>query len=148
MNYTFELLGIAPILYFFNQQQGLIETPKGNTSPGQPSGSWLHDAKLFADLDPELQPNGQPALKPDLEYVGSYQCTLDATLAAIEPVATGRAWDWSSLAQVVVDFWLDNAESIRYWKSRLEDAGNDNLLLTRVASTEGLRQEFEALLDR
>lgn len=147
MNYTFELLGIAPILYFFNQQQGCIETPTGSTSPGQYAGPWLPDS-LFPELDPEFQPNRKPDLKPDLEYVGSYHCTLDATLAAIEPVATGRAWDWSNLAQVVVDFWLDNAESIRYWKSRLEDAGNDNLLLTRVASTDGLRREFEALLDR
>lgn len=114
MQYTFEILGISPILQFFNwQQSSLQEKPPAN-----------------------------------VEYLSSHRCTLDAMLSSVEPAARDRRWDFDRAIQTVVDFWLNHADSIRYWHYRLEDAGANNLLIARLADTEGLRQEFELLLDR
>ena len=46
----------------------------------------------------------------------------------------------------LIQFWLNNSDSITYWKSRLQDAGRDNLLVARLADIQSLRHDFESLL--
>lgn len=109
MNYTFELLGVSPILTFFNHQQ------EQNKRDGA-------------------------------AYVGAYHCTLDAFLASVEPVPRRRGWDMDSVVDTVIQFWVNNADQVRHWRSRLEDAGRENLVVARVADVRSLRHEFESLL--
>jgi hypothetical protein len=114
MKYTFELLGISPVLDFFNHQQKFIQkTP----SPG-------------------------------VEYLGSHQCTLDAFLESVETVPLRRGWEMDRVVETVIQFWLNNSEHIRYWKSRLQDAGQENLLVARVADFQSLQAELESLLGK
>lgn len=114
MKYTFEILGISPVLYFFNQQQEIIQkTPR-----------------------------------PDVEYLGTHKCTLDALLKSVETVVPKRGWDLERAVDTVVDFWVNNSDSIRYWKARLNDAGSENLLVARLADIKSLRAEFESLLGK
>jgi len=109
MKYTFELLGVSPILTFFNHQHCQSEE----------TGS---------------------------AYVGSYHCTLDAVLESVEPVPPRRGWDMDSVVDTVIQFWVNNAEQVKHWRSRLEDAGSQSLIVARVSDVQSLRSEFETLL--
>jgi hypothetical protein len=114
MNYTFEIVGVSPVLHFFHEQQQLIAR--------------------------------SPA--PQIEYIGSYHCQLDAMLTSIEPVISRHNWSWDDIAATVVNFWVKNAESIAFWSNRLLDAGSDSLLVSRLGHAAGLRQELESLWQR
>ena len=114
MAYTFEILGVSPVLYFFNHQQDL----------------------------------GQQTPASGVEYIGSYQCTLDALIQSIEPVPPDHGWDLDRAVDTVIDFWLSNSDRIRYWKRRLNDAGEHNLIVSRLADFTSLKSEFESLLDK
>jgi plasmid maintenance system antidote protein VapI len=114
MSYTFDILGVAPLLYFFHQQEEIIET------------------------NPQL----------GVEYLGCYKCTLDCFIESVEPVIPKRGWDFQQVVDTTIDFWMNHAETIGYWKARLEDAGKDNLLVARIANMKGLQQAFESLLDK
>jgi len=111
MRYTFEILGISPVLYFFNQQQTVQKTPRLG-----------------------------------IQYLGTHKCTLDAMLQSVETVTPKLGWDLQRVTDTVIDFWVNNSDSIRYWKARLNDAGNENLLIARVADSKSLRAAFESLL--
>ena len=113
MKYSFELLGVSPILTFFNEQQKLREE--------------------------------QPHAK--VEYLANRDCTLDAFLGSVEDVCPQKGWPGDKVVETVINFWMNNADNIRYWNSRLKDAGNDSLLVARVADISGLRSTFESLLD-
>lgn len=112
MKYTFELLGISPVLDFFNHQQKFNQKP--------PSAG--------------------------IEYLGSHQCTLDAFLESFETVPPKQNWEMDRVVDTVIQFWVNNSEHILYWKARLQDAGNENLLVARVADFSSLKAEFESLL--
>lgn len=112
MSYTFDILGVSPILHFFNQQQ---------------------DRK-------QKQRTG-------VEYVASYKCSLDALIQSVENIPPHPSWDLDKVVETVINFWMNNAESIQYWQSRLKDAGRENLLVGRVADVNSLRSEFELLFD-
>ncbi len=114
MKYTFELLGLSPVLDFFNHQQKLIEK--------------------------------RPSV--GVEYLGSYQCTLDAFLESVETVPPKRGWDMDEVVDSVIQFWMNHSEGVRYWKERLRDAGKENLLVARVADIPSLQAEFEFLLGK
>ncbi len=109
MKYTFELLGVSPILMFFNHQH--------------------------------QQPDEQGAA-----YVGSYHCTLDAVLESIAPVPPRRGWNMDSVVDTVIQFWVNNAEQVKHWRSRLESADGQSIVVARVADVQSLRSEFETLL--
>ncbi|MGG6298089.1 hypothetical protein ACQ4M4_27160 [Leptolyngbya sp. AN02str] len=111
MNYTFELIGIAPILHLFNHQFRLAQQP-------------IEGA----------------------EYLASERCTLDAFLASAEMTLPRRGWNLDRVVDSVVHFWIHNAEQVRHWQHRLEDAGHENLLVARVADIESMRVELESLL--
>lgn len=83
-----------------------------------------------------------------VEYLPNHTCTLDAFLETVEPVPNKRGWQMDQIVDTVINFWLNNAESIQYWKTRLQDAGKDNLLVTRLADINSLQAEFELLLDK
>lgn len=114
MKYTFDILGVSPILYFFNQQQERQEEKK----------------------------------QTGVEYVAAYKCTLDALIQSVENVPTYRGWDLEEVVETVVNFWVNNSDSIRYWKERLKDAGSENLLVGRVGNVKSLQAEFEMLFGK
>lgn len=114
MKYTFEIVGVSPVLQFFDHQQQNWSKPK----------------------------------TPAVEYLGTHKCTLDALIETIEPVPIKWGWDTEQVIETVVEFWLNNSETINYWKSRLNDAGNDNLLVSRLADIKALQAEFESLLGK
>lgn len=112
MNYSFNLVGVSPILSFFYQQQQLQER----------------------------QTRG-------IEYVGNRQCKLDRFIESVETAASNQGWNCDRAVDAVIQFWMNNSESIQYWKTRLEDAGQENLLVARVADLPSLRTTFESLLE-
>lgn len=62
-------------------------------------------------------------------YLASDRCTLDAFLASVETVPLKRSWNLDRVVDSVITFWLNNAEPVRHWKTRLDDAGRENLLV-------------------
>ncbi|MDZ8050832.1 MAG: hypothetical protein RMX68_020420 [Aulosira sp. ZfuVER01] len=112
MKYTFDIVGVSPVLQFFNHQQQSIKKPQAK----------------------------------GVEYLGTHICTLDAFLESIETVPAKWGWNLDQVVDTVIQFWLNNSESVHYWKSRLSDAGRDNLLVARVADFTALQAEFESLL--
>ncbi|MCT7957950.1 hypothetical protein [Laspinema palackyanum] len=113
MEYTFDILGVSPILYFFNQQQEKVITDSG----------------------------------VGVEYLGTPKCTLDAFIDSVQTVSPTKEWDVDGVVQTVINFWMHNPDKIGYWKGRLEDAGDHNLLVTRVADMGSLRATFESILN-
>jgi plasmid maintenance system antidote protein VapI len=111
MAYTFELLGVSPVLDFFNHQQTRSQRP--------------HQSAV--------------------EYLGVYHCTLDAFIQSIETVPPDRGWRLDRAVDTVVLFWLSNVEAVRHWKQRLEDAGEQNLIVARLGDVRSLQAEFEQL---
>lgn len=114
MSYSFEILGVSPVLQFFNHQQEIMQQ--------------------------------QP--RTGVEYLGSPHCTLDAVLKLAETAAPQRGWPVDRVVDTVIQFWLHNSERIQYWKHRLDDAGNQNLLVARLADFQALKAEFDLLFDR
>lgn len=112
MSYTFDILGISPVLHFFNHQQELLtQTPRSG-----------------------------------VEYLGTHKCTLDALIESVETLPPKRDWELDQVVNTVVEFWLNNAEKVDHWQQRLKDAGQENLLVARVADLKSLRHTFESLL--
>ncbi|MBD2677275.1 MULTISPECIES: hypothetical protein [Nostoc] len=114
MKYTFDIVGVSPLLQFFDRQQQ----------------SWE-----------------QPA-RQGVEYLGMHTCTLDTFLKSLESVPAQRGWNMDRVVDTVIQFWVNNSDSIRYWKLCLTNAGKDNLLITRLADITALQAEFESLLDK
>ncbi len=111
MDYSFEILGVSPVLSFFNHQQ---ERKHQNRSGAA--------------------------------YLGAYRCTLDAFLDSVDTVPPEQGWNLDQVVDTVVNFWINNGEKVQHWKSRLEDAGTQNLVVARVADVEALKTEFDALI--
>jgi plasmid maintenance system antidote protein VapI len=112
MKYTFDIVGVSPVLNFFHHQQEHLEKPQFQR----------------------------------VEYLGSQTCTLDAFLESVESVSIDGGWHLDQVVDTVIEFWMNNAEGIKYWKTRLQDAGRDNLLVARLADIKALQAEFESLL--
>lgn len=111
MQYIFELVGISPVLSFFNQQQELQEKQADS----------------------------------GVEYLANHQCHLDTFVSSVEMISNYRSWDLDQVVDTVIKFWVNNEDSINYWKERLRDAGKDNLLIARVADIGSLKNTFENL---
>jgi hypothetical protein len=88
----------------------------------------------------------QQKSNPGPEYLGTYRCTLDAFIDSVEDLPKRRNWNGDRVVESVIHFWYHNAEAIAYWKSRLEDAGKETLLVARVGDIDALKTEFETLL--
>ncbi|AKG21703.1 hypothetical protein [Calothrix sp. 336/3] len=110
MKYTFDIIGVSPVLQFFHHQQ--------------------------------------QSKSANIEYLGIHRCTLDALMTSIDLALPHLSWDIDGVRNTVINFWMDNSESIRYWQARLTDAGNDNLLVTRVAEIQSLQAELETLFKK
>lgn len=113
MSYTFDILGVSPLLDFFTQQQKIKQ--KTDTL--------------------------------ELEYLGSYICTLDSFLQSVETVSGHKNWDMDKVVDTVISFWMNNEEKISYWTERLDHAGDENILVARVGDIQGLKITFESLID-
>lgn len=111
--YTFDIIGVSPVLYFFNQQQEVL----------------------------------QKNLELGVEYLSSHRCTLDSLLESVETVTPKHNWNLDEVVDTVVSFWMKNSDTIDHWKSRLKDAGNDSVLVSRVADLQSLKTEFEHLFE-
>ena len=81
-----------------------------------------------------------------VEYLANRKCTLDGFVASVETVSPGRGWDVDRVVDTVITFWMNNSESVQYWKRRLQDAGSENLLVARVGDIKSLQAAFESLL--
>lgn len=97
----------------------------------------------FFNQQQELLQNQHSA---GIEYLGNRKCTLDSFVASVETVSPKRGWDVDRVVDTVITFWMNNSESINYWKCRLQDAGSDNLLVARVGDIKSLQAVFESLL--
>jgi hypothetical protein len=111
--YTFDIVGVSPVLSFFNQQQELLEKN----------------------------------LETGVEYVSSFECTLDALIHSVETVSPQHQWNLDEVVDTVVSFWLKNSDMVYHWKDRLQDAGKDSLLVSRVADIDSLKTELELLFE-
>ncbi|MBE9008928.1 hypothetical protein IQ250_01705 [Pseudanabaenaceae cyanobacterium LEGE 13415] len=111
MMYTFDIIGVSPILSFFNQQQNILE--KQHTG---------------------------------VEYVSTFECTLDALIHSVETVSPQHHWHLDEVVGTVVNFWMRNSDLVHHWKDRLQDAGKESLLVSRIADIHSLKNEFELLL--
>ncbi|NES99679.1 MAG: hypothetical protein F6K62_07170 [Sphaerospermopsis sp. SIO1G2] len=114
MKYTFDIVGVSPVLHFFHHQQENLQKPQVQR----------------------------------IEYLGTHICTLDAFLKSVESVPAKGNWHLDQVVDTVVEFWLNNAETIKYWKTRLQDAGKDSLVVARLADIQSLQAEFESLLGK
>ena len=113
MHYIFEILGVSPILHFFNHQQESL----------------------------------QKKTESNIQYLGTYQCTLDALIESVESIPYQQNWHLDRAVDTVVSFWLHNADRVQHWKYRLEDAGRESVLVSRLADLHSLQAEFEWLLN-
>jgi hypothetical protein len=109
--YTFDIVGVSPILYFFNHQQE----------------------------------QAQKTEKTGVAYISSYNCSLDALIKSVESTQFEQDWQMDDLVQSVLDFWLDNLDSVKHWQRRLQDAGSDTILVSRIANDRALRNELEMM---
>ncbi|NJN74303.1 MAG: hypothetical protein HC799_16670 [Limnothrix sp. RL_2_0] len=113
MAYSFDLIGVAPLLTFFNYQQ------KNEQNPHRPKA-----------------------------YVGSYNCTLDSFINAMDMIPKKPEWNWDEVVESMVKFWILHEEKIRLCESELAtDTEEPSLVIARVANLEALRGEFELLFD-
>lgn len=113
MKYSFNIIGVSPVLSFFNHQ---LESQNENSYSGA-------------------------------EYVGAYRCTLDAFLDSLTGVPRKRGWDLDQAVDTVVQFWLQHGSQIQHWRQRLDDAGDTNIVVGRLATLNSLRSEFESLFN-
>ncbi|WP_071517631.1 hypothetical protein [Geitlerinema sp. PCC 9228] len=84
--------------------------------------------------------------KTGIEYIGSYECSLDAFLRTIDNISQGKDWDMNLVRQATINYWMQNPEQVSFWKARLDDAGAENLLVAKVGDLPSLRAELENLL--
>lgn len=112
MSYTFDIIGVAPVLQFFYYQEKVEKNPKRSKA-----------------------------------YLGSYQCSLDAFMRSAEQIYSKPDWNWDKVMSSIVNFWLQYPEAIQYWKTELEQAGSENLIVARIASLDALRDEFEFIFE-
>lgn len=111
MAYTFDIVGVAPILTAFEYQYQAQEQP--------------HRSKA---------------------YLSSPHCTLDDFIKSTELIPAKPEWNWDEVIQRIVNFWLKHEDRVRYWQQELFLAGQQNVVVARVANVETLRHEFESLL--
>lgn len=76
-------------------------------------------------------------------YIASYSCSLDAVMQSVENTRFQPGWQQEDILQSVLDFWLANLDSVTHWQQRLQDAGSDTLLISRVADPTSLLKELE-----
>jgi predicted GTPase len=89
----------------------------------------------------------QKNLETRVEYVSSFECTLDALIHSVETVSPQHQWNLDEVVDTVVRFWMKNSDAVYHWKDRLQDAGRDSLLVSRVADIDALKTEFELLFE-
>jgi hypothetical protein len=112
MSYTFDIIGVAPVLQFFYHQEKVEQNPKRSKA-----------------------------------YLGSYQCTLDAFMRSAEEIYAKPDWNWDNVMSSIVNFWLQSPDAIQYWKTELDQAGSENLIVARIANVTVLRDELESIFN-
>lgn len=91
------------------------------------------------------QERQQKRNNPGVAYISSPKCSLDAILRTIAHSDLDPTWPTDDVTQTVINFWLSNLDSVKHWQQRLEDSGQETILVSRVANTLALRSELEGL---
>ncbi len=71
-------------------------------------------------------------------YLTSRECSLDRILASLTDVTQKRAWDYNTLAQIVINYWLRQAEAIQRWQQSLLHLGQEGVLVWPMCRVCGL----------
>ncbi len=79
-------------------------------------------------------------------YLGSYECTLDGFIEATSLIHKKPDWDWDTVVNEIVNFWLNSGDHVSQWKEELAQAEETSLIVGRVANFQSLRSEFEGLI--
>ncbi len=87
-----------------------------------------------------------PAPGESKAYLTSPECSLDRVLASLTDVTQKHAWDYDALAQIVINYWLRQAEAVQRWQQRLLHLGQEGVLVARVTHVPSLREELEQML--
>lgn len=103
-----------------------------------PKVEFFHQEQALA-AEPEL-------LRP--AYLAVPGCSLDLVLSSVEEVIQKRSWDLDQAVKSVVQYWLSNKDTVDHWRDRLQAAGNQSLLVGRVADSATLQSEFEVMLGK
>ncbi|OKH11316.1 hypothetical protein [[Limnothrix rosea] IAM M-220] len=113
MSYSFDLLGVTPLINFFEYQQ------KNEQDPYRPK-----------------------------TYIGSYNCTLDSFIDAMDMIPKKPEWDWDQVVEKMVQFWVRHEDRVRACEDDLNvDSDEPQLVIARVVNIEALRDNFELLFD-
>jgi hypothetical protein len=81
-------------------------------------------------------------------YLAAPEARLDCFLACLQEVSPQRGWPLDQVVDSVIHYWMQNAELIYHWRSRLIDAGRDALLVGSVGNVEDWRFSLEVLIGR
>ncbi|MBW4519994.1 MAG: hypothetical protein KME16_09895 [Scytolyngbya sp. HA4215-MV1] len=89
----------------------------------------------------------QKKAESNIQYLGTYQCTLDALIESVEALPAKQDWQLDHAIDTVIAFWLNNSDRVQHWKYRLADAGRESVLVSRLADLHSLQVEFEGLFN-
>ena len=86
------------------------------------------------NLDARFSPVGavDPAVGPAFGGFRPFQ--LDDVMTWAQDIALGRKWDLEAIQRTVLDVWMERAEVIRQWQSRLRDEPADRLLVAAIGT--------------
>ena len=77
--------------------------------------------------------------------LNSYECTLDGCIEATAVVHQKPDWEWDTVVNEIVNFWLNAGDHVSQWKKELAAAEETSLIVGRVANFQSLRSHFEVL---
>ncbi|MEB3334431.1 MAG: hypothetical protein VKP70_05545 [Cyanobacteriota bacterium] len=73
---------------------------------------------------------------------------LDDVLTWAQDIARGRKWDREAIQRTVLDVWMERAEVIRQWQSRLREEPADRLLVAAIGTPRDWSARCERLMRR
>lgn len=85
-------------------------------------------------LHAQVSPIGaaDPAVGPAFGGFRPFQ--LDDVLTWTQDIARGRKWDLEAIQRTVLDVWMERAEVIRQWQTRLREEPADRLLVAAIGT--------------
>lgn len=86
------------------------------------------------NLDAQAAPLGAADPAAGLAFGGFRPFQLDDVMAWAQDIARGRKWDLEAIQRTVLDVWMERAEVIRQWQSRLREEPADRLLVAAIGT--------------
>lgn len=78
-------------------------------------------------------------------YLGSHKCTLDGFIESTKMIPKKPHWNWDEVFNAIVDFWLKNEDTVRFWNHELKTVGGENIIVARVVNYDTIRSELESV---